>query len=125
MSIDRSMGRHLYILIILHVHFPSALTVFVHILCCPTTRSNRLKPLLRQLHLLPVVHQRILFKMAVLTRKAHPRTSSSTFINAPQLTPYVRHHSHCLPFRTRQLCLHAELLTTQHRQHGTVFLQTF
>ena len=22
-------------------------------------------------------------------------------------------------------CLHAELLTTQHRQHGTVFLQTF
>ena len=29
---------------------------------------------------------------------------------------------HCLPFRTRQLCLHAELLTTQRRQHGTVFL---
>ena len=28
-----------------------------------------------------------------------------------QLTPHVRHHSHCLPFRTRQLCLHAELLT--------------
>jgi len=28
-------------------------------------------------------------------------------------------------FRTRQLSLHADLLTTQHRQHGTVFLQTF
>ena len=52
-------------------------------------------------------------------------TSASTFISAPQLTPHVRHHSHCLPFRTRQLCFHAELLTTQHRQHGTVFLQTF
>jgi len=52
-------------------------------------------------------------------------TAASSFINAPQLTPHVRHHSHCLPFRTRQLCLHAELLTTQHWQRGAVFLQTF
>ena len=59
------------------------------------------------------------------TQPTHPHTSASTFIDAPQLTPHVRHHSHCLPFRTRQLCLHTELLTTQHRQHGTVFLQTF
>jgi len=53
-------------------------------------------------------------------------TAASSFINAPQLTPpHVRHHCHCLPFRTRQLCLHAELLTTQHWQRGAVFLQTF
>ena len=91
-------------------------------------RHTDAKPLLRQLHWSPV-RQIILFKMAVLTRKAHTtgtHTSASIFINAPQLTPHVRHHpGHCLPFRTRQLCLHAELLTTQHRQHGTVFLQTF
>jgi len=63
--------------------------------------------------LLPV-RQRILFKMAVLTRKAHTTGTPtvSTFINAPQLIPHVRHYSHCLPFRTCQLCLHAELLTT-------------
>jgi len=31
------------------------------------------------------------------TQPAHPHTSASTFINALQLTPHVRHHSHCLP----------------------------
>jgi len=56
------------------------------------------------------------------TQPAQPHTSASTFINAPQLTPHVRHHSHWLPFQTRQLCLHAKLLTTQHRQRGRVFL---